>query len=198
MKNTFFRRRKKIVNSSYQLKCAFRSICFLYIYSILFGAAIFIPLATDFSSATNLEEQAQIASTVLALHENIWPALIFISVLVFIGSILVSHRTAGPVYRLTMAVDELLKGNLKERIRLRKGDDFIEIETSFNRLADFLETAQEHDSNFHSTIKEKLVILSDLIQKEGISADGKSYDVLNSLIQKIGSHPDAFSFSKNQ
>ncbi len=197
MKHTFFRRRKKIIKPRYQLKSAFISVVFLYIYSLFFGAAVFLPLASDFFSATSMDEQAKIASVFLALHERIWLVLVVISLLVFISSILSSHRIAGPIYRLEMAVDQLLKGNFKERIRLRKYDEFPEIERVFNEVAGFLETSQSRDAEFLAAVKEKLTLLAGIMHEAGGTEDVKQAKIVDSLIKELETKQDFFRLPSN-
>lgn len=55
------------------------------------------------------------------------------------GSIFLSHRIAGPLYRFHVTLEELQKGNLTTRIRLRKGDEGKFIAEDFNRALTILE-----------------------------------------------------------
>ncbi|MFZ3073101.1 MAG: HAMP domain-containing protein [Thermodesulfobacteriota bacterium] len=138
-----FRRRNKVINPGYQLKVAFTVAISLLVYSFILGVVIFYPLFTQLSSQ---EGNAAIAAEILALHKRLWPAVLVISILVFIQTIFASHRVAGPVYRLEKALEELARGNYKERVRLRKGDEFVEIEQLVNTLAESLGNAKAADA----------------------------------------------------
>lgn len=138
-----FRRRNKIIRPRYQLKVALAAAISLLVYSFIIGVVIFYPLFVQLSSD---DGNAAIAAEILALHKRLWPAVFIISILVFIQVIFASHRVAGPVYRLEKALEELVRGNYKERVRLRKSDEFVEIEQLVNALAESLGNAKDADS----------------------------------------------------
>ncbi len=52
----------------------------------------------------------------------------------FILSLFLSHRIAGPLYKLRKSMDELGKGNLDLRITFRKNDHFVELQDTFNDM----------------------------------------------------------------
>lgn len=193
MKRKLFRRRKKLIKPRHQLKLALFVVVFLLIYSFVLGVAIFFPLAMELRATTGVEEQARIAFVILGLHETIWPALFSILVLVFIGAILFSHRVVGPVYRLERAIEEFVSGNFKERMRLRSTDELREIETATNRLAEYLDNTKSSDGHFHAALREKLSALSTVLETEGLSRDGEACRMVDELIVKLDSQPDAFT-----
>ena len=73
-------------------------------------------------------------ATNLALIRN----LLLISPLVFILALLFSHRIAGPVYRIGKTLEEISKGNLSLRIRLREGDELVDLADMINNLTENL------------------------------------------------------------
>lgn len=55
--------------------------------------------------------------------------------LLMVGGLLLSHKIAGPIYRIERYTNDLLSGNASPHpVRLRKGDFFPEIETIVNGL----------------------------------------------------------------
>jgi methyl-accepting chemotaxis protein len=77
-------------------------------------------------------------ATNLALIRN----LLFISPLIFILGLLFSHKIAGPVYRIEKTLVDISKGNLGLKIRLRDGDELVDLAYTINNLVE----------NFHKTI----------------------------------------------
>lgn len=51
-------------------------------------------------------------------------------------ALVISHRTAGPLYHFQRVFDEIRAGNTRSRIALRPKDDFQEVATSFNQMID--------------------------------------------------------------
>ncbi len=49
-----------------------------------------------------------------------------------IGALILSHRVAGPVYRLKMHLDSSVLTGEKKEVTFRKGDFFMELQDAFN------------------------------------------------------------------
>jgi HAMP domain-containing protein len=64
--------------------------------------------------------------------------LIVLGEIAFI-TIFVSHKLAGPVYRLEKFAQNLGSGQLNDRIHLRQGDELRDVAASFNQMGDILE-----------------------------------------------------------
>lgn len=68
---------------------------------------------------------------------------------VVVISAFLSHKMAGPVYRFEQACKAIAKGDFSQRVRLRKGDQFIELQDEFNAMMDRVEQeinkAKNHD-----------------------------------------------------
>lgn len=65
--------------------------------------------------------------------------LLAVGVFAFIYSVFWSHQLAGPFVPILRQIDEMTKGNYKGRIRLRKGDELLEIGEALNHLSEVLE-----------------------------------------------------------
>ncbi len=71
------------------------------------------------------------------------------------GSVYISHKIAGPLYRFSATLDELAKGNVSLRVHLRKSDEAQFLADHFNEALAFLDTTLskiknivgEHDKN---------------------------------------------------
>ncbi|MBR4682974.1 MAG: hypothetical protein IKP06_06725 [Elusimicrobiaceae bacterium] len=64
--------------------------------------------------------------------------LIYLLFVVVISAIL-SHKMAGPVYRFEQTCKAIAKGDFSQRVHLRKGDHFIELQEQFNAMMDRVE-----------------------------------------------------------
>ena len=63
---------------------------------------------------------------------------IYLLFVVVISAIL-SHKMAGPVYRFEQTCKAIAKGDFSQRVRLRKGDQFVELQHEFNAMMDRVE-----------------------------------------------------------
>ena len=75
----------------------------------------------------------------LELHQTLFAlvgfTLSFTIVMVFVGIVL-SHRSAGPLYQFKRVFREIREGNPEARIRLRPRDEFRDVASEFNLMID--------------------------------------------------------------
>ena len=83
-------------------------------------------------------------------------------------TIFISHKVAGPIYRLVKFSEDIRAGNFKSRIFLRKGDELAEVASDFNKTGDYLQETYTKLSELTARIlaagsgtgdREKIVIL---------------------------------------
>lgn len=60
---------------------------------------------------------------------------VFIIVCILLG-IIISHRTAGPLFQFRKVFLEIKNGDLKKRIHLRPKDEFQDVAIAFNEMMD--------------------------------------------------------------
>jgi methyl-accepting chemotaxis protein len=53
-------------------------------------------------------------------------------------TIFISHKVAGPIYRLSKFAEDVRGGNFASKIYLRKGDELTDVAMDFNKTSDFL------------------------------------------------------------
>lgn len=66
-------------------------------------------------------------------------------VIVLIVSAVVSHRMAGPIYKFEKSAQTIASGDLTHRVYLRKGDQLMDLQDSFNLMAESLHNAVKSD-----------------------------------------------------
>ena len=86
------------------------------------------------------ERQREIFKNILdETNKKMLPKFILVIFLIAWGSIYLSHKIAGPLYRFQIGLDEIDKGNLQTRINLRKGDEGQFLADKFNQTAENLD-----------------------------------------------------------
>src|SRR5688572_16086158 len=87
--------------------------------------AFFVPLMMEIRVADTVSPAAEeLSSLVLYLHSKFWlPSLLYLAA-VALHSVWISHRIAGPLYRLRVVLDGVRLGTLPKDWRTRKGDFF--------------------------------------------------------------------------
>lgn len=118
-------RRKLLVNREIQFKVVIYVLIFMVITSILVSLATFNSvwsmLVNHLVSANekNLTQIFDITFKTFALRITV--ITIFLAILAGLGMLIVSHRIAGPVYRMAQVLKELQEGK-SPSFTLRKGD----------------------------------------------------------------------------
>ncbi len=100
------------------------------------------PLALSFFKQTEKlsNRQREIFKSILdETNRKMVPKFILVIFLIGWGSIFLSHKIAGPLYRFHIGLKELDLGNMKARITLRKGDEAQFIADRFNQTAENLD-----------------------------------------------------------
>ena len=100
-----------------------------------------------------LEEQerrlAEQSGKLAEQHLSIARALIVVLALLVIGvglaGIVVTHKIAGPIYKMRMQLRALRKGNYEVPAPLRKGDELVEFFEEFRRMVGELRRRQEEE-----------------------------------------------------
>lgn len=130
-----------IINKKFQLKFAFFVCSWIFALSMIYPIVIYNIFEFFIKSASttggnpiaaltpdkikNLQNQVLVVLGVLQL--------IFLGI-TFILTIFISHRIAGPLYKLKRAMEDVAKGNFDLRISFRKNDHFKDIQDTFNDM----------------------------------------------------------------
>lgn len=129
-----------LIDRQFQIKYMLVTVLLLLAYTFIFVVLLFLPYLLTLSFDYPLDEQAEAARAFLILHNRVWPAIGTVIVVLGALSIFVTHRIAGPVYRIKQALAEIAGGHLDTTVRLRKWDDLQEMARHVNLLAEELHT----------------------------------------------------------
>lgn len=135
-----YKRKQYFINKKIQVKYAFFTVSLLILYTMILLAAIFAPYVMALFLDLPLSQRAEAAEVLLLLHNNIWPGIGLIIVLFGAFSIFITHKLAGPVFVFERMARNIAGGDLTIRVRLRKGDDLLDLSEDLNQMADNLES----------------------------------------------------------
>ncbi len=100
-----------------------------------------------------------------------------------IMGILISHKIAGPLYRVKEQIKAIIDGNYKNKIKFRKGDLLHDIADLFNEMTDNLDKIKTSNLSYVDEIEKNLKKLNESIKKEKASPDKKDISLqLNKTI----------------
>lgn len=143
MPETTYKRTQFLVNRKFQLKFAFYVCSWIFALSMVYPIIIYnlfeyflTAIGPDASKISiSLEKVKALENQVLVLLGVL--QLLFLGI-TFILSIFLSHRIAGPLFKLRRAIEETGKGNFDQRISFRKTDHFMELQDAFNDMIQHL------------------------------------------------------------
>ena len=137
----------------------------LLVFGLAFLAPFILP-AIKLVSPLPLEERARAAQQFLILAQTVLPALAVLIPAAAVFSIYLTHRLAGPLFRIEQTAREMIQGNLALRIRLRRGDELHELAGLVNEALNMLEQAfrEIHGNEAHA--REVLSWIMDEIRKQ--------------------------------
>jgi methyl-accepting chemotaxis protein len=177
---TLQKRRTYYIDKHFQTKHMLLTMLLLLTYTFAFIIIIFAPYILTLFLDYPLAEKAEAARTLLLLHSTVWPGIGGVILLFGAVSIFISHKTAGPLYRLKKSIAEITEGNLDVKIRLRKWDDLKDLAEHVNMLAEELR-------NFVNTLKVDYDLLSDYVLQleREIEAKRLSEESGRKIIKKV-------------
>ena len=132
-----FKRRTIFIKKNLQLR-----YMLLIVVSVLCGLAIMTLELTatisDLFDAYPVLMQPIYDEFIPIISDFFYKIAIYVLFVVLISAIL-SHKMAGPVYRFEQTCKAIAKGDFSQRVHLRKGDQFTELQDEFNKMMDVVE-----------------------------------------------------------
>jgi methyl-accepting chemotaxis protein len=166
MMMNFTKRKNYFIEKKFQTKYLLLTIIMLLAYTLLFVTIIFAPYMLKLYLNYPLTEKAEAAKVLLLLHGTVWPWIG--GVILFFGavSIFISHKIAGPLFRMKKTLSQVTEGNLNASIKLRKWDDLKD-------LADHINLLIEQLRDFVITLRSDYDLLSEYIRELEHQVDSK-------------------------
>ena len=145
------RRRNYLIKKRMQLGLTLRFTIVIVLFSFFIGLEVYItiwPVVSEFIPEKLLGQVWQQIFFRGACF--IFPILFVVGVL----SILLSHRIAGPLYRIERTLDKIIQGEDTEFITLRKGDELQDLAGRINELMIFIKGHKNSADHIASENKE--------------------------------------------
>ena len=118
------RRRTRIVDRQFQLGLAAR---LLLVLAILFAAGLLLAFAPSYytlATTNDLKSVEPAAAEFLVLHKRLLPAALLSLAGIFIYAVFLSHRIAGPLYRINAILRALIEDRDPPVVKFRDDDYF--------------------------------------------------------------------------
>lgn len=132
------RRRRYLVKKGLQFRYLGLILAAIILPVLLISGCLYYLIFTLMAEQLAIPES--IAYNLMPVFHKI-NAILAVGIPVIIAGLLIlgiriSHKIAGPIYRMEKDLDEIAKGNLSLRIRLRRGDEFVDLAEKINKVLD--------------------------------------------------------------
>jgi methyl-accepting chemotaxis protein len=130
-----------LINPGYQLKYIFWLALTGFVLFVFYALNLYFHIKENYSILVELspmtsEAKKQLYTELDALIFKLGLGSIAFLIGVAVIGMVMSHRTAGPLYHFKRIFDEIKNGKLDARIRLRPKDDFQDVGQAFNEMMD--------------------------------------------------------------
>ena len=132
-----FRRTQYLVAKKFQLTYVGQILALMFLTAILCSYVIYYTMMILMGEKlAAIYPQGRLVSIVSIINFRIFISVILVAPLVVLIGILLSHRIAGPIYRMGSFLNSMAAGNLSSRLVLRKGDELVPLANGINQVID--------------------------------------------------------------
>ena len=128
------------------------------------------------------QEKDTLKDALRSVNRSLIPKILILAIFIFLACIFISHKIAGPMYRIERSAEAIQQGNLLVNFRIRKGD---EMRDTAGALEEMVETL--HDDI--KKLKAESIALWDninmLVEKKVISPN--EIEHLKSILNSVDS-----------
>ncbi len=109
------------------------------------------------AQAANLEKQsAEIESEQQAMLITLFVVLLVLSVAVGLAGIVVTHKVAGPIFKMIHQIKDVEDGHWNMPSKLRPGDELVHFFEAFEEMVRALRKQREHELEMMDELRERL------------------------------------------
>ena len=135
MKLLDYRRRQMIIDKKFQVGVSFRIVVFLASYMLFFClVSVFMPFISGTIAGGTEDAMIDSVRRIIDFTDWLLIPLVLTFVCLTLHGILLTHRVAGPAYRLERTLKSMRQGDLSIDIRLRKRDYLASVADAYNEM----------------------------------------------------------------
>jgi methyl-accepting chemotaxis protein len=172
-----YRRRILLINKKFQLKFSFFVTSWTLVLSLVFPSILY---GTIEAFTRVLEKKIDLPTLQVIRNlqaETMTAIVLFLIVFmatIFLISIFLSHRIAGPIFRIQSALERWPRGSIEKDVKLRKYDHFIELANSYNAAA-----------NQVTNVRNQINVTAEKLQKISAELDPKHRSQIQDLASDL-------------
>lgn len=179
-------RKNYFISKGMQSKFAGTILLLAFLVAVITACNIYVLGSFFVSTKTTLVEAKGVTNIMQHFFTEFWPRLlllIFVNVIIiFIVSVMYSHQTAGPAYKLEKSIKRITEGDLTFEVSLRRNDNLKELAAALNDLLKKFRTTLAKTKTISVDLSEKLKTLE---KDEKFKQLAKNSEELTALINQF-------------
>ncbi len=193
-----YRRRKVFVD-----RIQYRMVAgnFLYLASVILAlvTAGLVPLIRTLdNSGLSVGERDSAARQLLMLSDGFWIVIALVVALCIAHSVIVSHRIAGPLYRVKQCLGQLAAGDLAVRVHTRRADYLVNEVGCINRTLEELDLTMGGVIKGYAEVCEEIPGLAEALERQENAAALREFEVLKTRLVSLGRDIGKFHISDTE
>lgn len=190
-----FKRTRYLVSTRFQLRYVSLILLFMLLTAVICSYVVYYTgMMLLAEKLANVYPQGRVVSIVNAVNLRILFSMALITPLVAIVGIYISHKIAGPIYRMEKFLTDMSSGNLTTQIVLRQGDELVGMADKMNELSNNLRsTIGNQKANLQKVLSELDNIKKVVDSRSGdIASIDKHIDRLHHAIKGLENELDKY------
>lgn len=190
-----FKRKQYIVQKEFQLKYVGLILALMFLTAALCSYVVYYTTMIGLGEKlANVYPQGRLVSIVRLVNFRIILSVLLVTPLVTIFGIWLSHKIAGPIFRMETFLKNMAAGDFSSRIVLRKGDELVRLADGMNNLGDALKSSIRQQRAHMDNVLAALNSLKDLIgeKPQNISKINSTVDKLDDELRPVIAELDKY------
>lgn len=159
-----FKRRIIVIKRALQFKYIGIVILGMMLAALVVGFDVYFTMANELTALNDPE----VLAAWTRINRLMVFKLIFLVVVIGVISLFMSHKFAGPVFRLERSAQIVSDGDLTHRVFLRAGDELTELRDAFNTMVESIHQQVKKDREASQEIRRKLEEISTRLNTGGL------------------------------
>lgn len=183
-----FKRTKYLVSTKLQLRYVGIILLLMLVTALICSYIIYYTVMILMGEKlSNVYPQGRLIAIINTVNLRILFSLLLITPIVAVIGIYLSHKIAGPIYRIEKFLGDMAAGNFAARIVLRKGDELMSVADKINVLNDSLKTTIGSQKSSMERIVAELGDLKKMVDSKpgDVSSLAKNIERLQSEIKDL-------------
>lgn len=193
-----FRRLRYFISARYQLKyIGIILLCMFFSVAICAFTVYFTGTSMFAEKLSNVYPQGRLVSFLGIVNRNIAANMLLLIPIIALVALYLSHKIAGPVYRIERYLTDMAAGKLTAHIKLRKGDELVSVADKINELTDSLRTTIVNQRTSLDKIMAELEVVKKQLDPKtaNINEIARMIDTVNEEITVLERELDRFKMT---